>query len=505
MTSTDPVRPPVGPLLFGFPRGAWLIIAVEFMERFSFYGMLAILALFLTAPPTKGGFGWSDGEALGLLGLYSGLMYALPALGGYLADRFWGGRKAVRNGASLMVLGHFLMAAPAFFPWLLTQLSGVPVAEHLATLGVSLGRFGVGPRLAQALAGLPPATAAQVGLGYRLVTASFFLALTCLVVGNALMKSTLAVLVGDLFDPEDGRKDGAYAYYYLGIALGAMLSGVIIGSVAETFGWHYGFTVAGFGMAGALGLYVGLGPRFLGQVGIKPKAPERLVGSRVLTPAERADTWRRVTILGVLGTVLFVFSTGWFQIVGTWTLFIERSVDRTIGGFSVPTPWFVSFNSLLVIVATPFVARWLIRMEAARRRIDIVSKYVAALLLAAAANAALAMAAGGGGPGAMVGAGWPVIGISILSFGELLAWPSTYGMVYRLAPLGMASAAMGVWYLMTLGAGGYAAGEVGQLIERVGPATLFWGLAIGLAGVALVTLLIGPWLRRQAARAGSWL
>ena len=501
----DRVRPPDGPLLFGFPRGAWLIIAVEFMERFSFYGMLAILALFLTAAPAQGGFGWRDGEALGLRGLSSGLRSALPAFGGYLADRFWGGRKAVRNGASLMVLGHFLMAAPAFFPWLLTRLSGVPVAERLATLGVPLGRFGAAPALAQALAALPPATAAQVGLGYRLVTGSFFLALAFLVVGNALMKSTLAVLVGDLFDPDDVRKDAAYAYYYLGIALGAMLSGVVIGYVAATFGWHYGFTVAGFGMSVALGLYVRLGPRFLGQVGVKPKTADRPVEGRVLTPAERANARRQATILVVLGLILFSFSTGWYQIVGTWSLFIERSVDRTIGGFTVPTPWFVSFNSLLVILATPFVARWLIRMEAASRRIDIVPKYAAALLLAAAANAALAVAAGTASAGATVGALWPVIGIAILSFGELLAWPSTYGMVYRLAPLGMVSAAMGAWYLLTLGAGGYAAGKVGQWSERVGPASLFWAIAIGLAGMALVTLVIGPWLRRQAARAGSWL
>ncbi|HEY7817042.1 MAG TPA: hypothetical protein VIG29_02405, partial [Vicinamibacteria bacterium] len=119
----------------GYPKGAWLIVGVEFWERFSFYGMVALLALFLTAAPARGGFGWPDAKALSLVGLYSGAMYALPAFGGYLADRVLGRRRAVAMGAGLMLAGHVLMASPVFIPLLLGLWRGEPLLEALQELG----------------------------------------------------------------------------------------------------------------------------------------------------------------------------------------------------------------------------------------------------------------------------------------------------------------------------------------------------------------------------------
>jgi len=113
----------------GFPKGALLVIGVEFWERFSFYGMLSILALFLTASPTHGGFGWPATEALALVGAYSGAMYALPAVGGYLADRVLGRRRAVTVGASCMLIGQILLASPVFLPALLGWWRGVPLLQ----------------------------------------------------------------------------------------------------------------------------------------------------------------------------------------------------------------------------------------------------------------------------------------------------------------------------------------------------------------------------------------
>jgi POT family proton-dependent oligopeptide transporter len=491
----------------GYPKGAWLIIAVETCERFSFYGMLAILVLFLTADPTRGGFRWTDGEALGLLGAYTGLMYALPAFGGYLADHVWGNRRAVSLGASFMVLGHFTMAVPAAVPAIVARVTGVPVRETLIGLGVPLGKLvlpaALGPALAAVRAGPHGAeTAAAVLLAYRLIAASFFTAIALLVVGNALMKSTLVVMVGDLFAEGDPQRDGAYAYYYLGISLGAFASGIVVGFVAERFGWHFGFTVAGVFMAIALSLYRGLGPRLLGDVGRVPKA--RLAPKAAARTADRQAPLR-IGILFVLAMILLVFEIGWYQLYGTWSLFVDRSVDRSVAGFTIPVPWFTAFNALMVIVVTPSVARLLVRLESAGRWIDIALKYAVALTMVALAQLALAgaghLAGGAGRSGPIL----PLVAVTLLSLGELAAWPSTYGTVYRLAPAGLVAAAVGAWYLLTLGAGGYLAGLAGQLTDGMTPAGRFTTLAAVMAVGAVGTLALRPVLARLARTAGTSL
>jgi POT family proton-dependent oligopeptide transporter len=489
--------PGPSPARRGYPPGAWLVIAVETCERFSFYGMLAILVLFLTAGQDRGGFHWPDADALGLLGIYSGLMYALPAVGGWLADHVWGNRRAVTMGASLMTLGHFLMAVPAAVPGLVHRATGVPVERPLAALDLPLGRLLPPAGLDAAIeAAAGPADAGAVRLAYRLTGIAFFTALAFLVLGNALMKSTLVVLVGDLFPEGDPRRDGAYAYYYLGISVGAFASGVVVGFVAERFGWHWGFTVAGILMTVALTLYLTLGPRLLGDVGRLPKAKLARAPQVARPVGDRAGL--RLGVLFVLALVLLAFEIGWYQLYGTWSLFIDRSIDRTVAGFQIPVPWFPAFNALMVILVTPYVASLLVRMESRGRHVDIVLKYVAALALVGAGQAVLAGAAGGR-------AGWAVAGVavSLLSLGELVAWPSTYGIVYRLAPPALAAAAMGGWYLLTLGSGGYLAGLAGQLTDRMTPAARFGAFALFSGAAAVGALLLRPALRRIAARAGA--
>jgi POT family proton-dependent oligopeptide transporter len=459
--------------------------------------MLAILVLFLTAPADRGGFHWSDRDALGLLGIYSGLMYALPAIGGWLADHVWGNRRAVTMGASLMVLGHFAMAVPAAVPGLVGRITGVPIADALRSLAQPLGKLIQPAGLEAAVAVLVPGSreADAVLLGYRLTAVAFFGAIALLVTGNALMKSTLVVMVGDLFPERDPRRDGAYAYYYLGISVGAFASGIVIGLVAERLGWHWGFTVAGLVMSVALGLYLGLGRKLLGDVGRAPKGRVDR-GMREERGARGAGV--RLGVLFVMALILLVFEIGWYQLYGTWSLFIERSVDRTVGGFAIPVPWFPAFNALMVIVLTPSIAALLVRMEARSRRVDIVVKYTVALVLVGAGQLVLAWA-GLGKPSWLL----PLAAVSLLSLGELSAWPSTYGMVYRLAPPGLVAAAMGVWYLMTLGAGGYLAGVAGQLTEGMSPSNRFLSFgALALAG-AVAALILGPVLRRLAGRAGA--
>lgn len=486
-----------------FPRGAWLIIGVEFWERFSFYGMLAILALFLTGPPARGGFGWSDGRALSFVGLYTGLMYALPAFGGFLADRVVGRRRAVTVGASLMLVGQALLASPAYIPWAMGAWHGVPLLSELRQLHVPLGYLlrpdEVNAAIVSRAALLLPEDAPRwLSSAYFGASLGFYVAIACLVVGNALMKSTMVVLCGDTFAAGDARREAAYAYYYLGITVGSFLSGIVVGAVAEAFGWQCAFATGALGVAIGLSAYCWLAPRWLGEIGA---APVRFASKRASDIVED-HIWRRVVLLGVLALLLCIFSLGWFQMYGTWSLFIDRLVNRTVSGFVLPVPWFASWNSLVVITFAPFLAILWVRFAARGRAVDIVQKYAFALVMISLGHFlmyAAAVIAVNGHPAPL----WIALAAFALSaIGEVVAWTSTYDIVYRAAPKGLVSATMGAWYLMTLGLGGYLAGAAGRGVEALGYAATFRILGLFFALVAAGAYLARAPLKSYAARSG---
>lgn len=452
----------------GYPRGAWLIIGVEFWERFSFYGMLAILALFLTADAMHGGFGWSNGRALSLVGTYSGAMYAFPAFGGYLADRVFGRRRAVAMGASVMLLGQWLLVYGA----------------HAASMS------------------------------------GFYAALVFLILGNALMKSTLVVLCGETFRSDDPRREGAFAYYYLGISVGAMLSGIAVGLVSEHFGWACGFAVGAVGMAVSFALYVVLAPQWLRGIGDKTHfRSETRARSQTRSPSQTGEgsgegagarsgtreTWSRIGLILVLAALLCSFSTGWNQMPGSWTLFIQHSVNRSLGFFVVPVPWFSSINAVVVIMVAPVVAALWVRLAARNRPVDIVQKYFFALVMAMLGNLLMYWAGLIASHGVHAPLWMPLAAVSLLGLGEIVAWTATYGVVSRAAPAGFASVTMGAWYLLTLGLGGYLAGVSGSWVDSVGFTTTFAAIAAAMALTAVVALILRNPLLRLATRAGVTL
>jgi POT family proton-dependent oligopeptide transporter len=501
--------PPRSGEWLGYPKGAWLIIGVEFWERFSFYGMLSILVLFLTGSPARSGFGWSATEAIDLLGVYSFAMYAFPALGGFLADRVLGRRRAVTAGASFMLIGQVMLSSPVFLPAMLGWWHGAPLLESLHQLGVPLGQLLPSAARDAAIAHYGPVLDAGAGTGwlrqaYLAGALGFFAALFCLVLGNALMKSTLVVLCGETMSPHDPRREAAYAYYYLGISVGAMLSGIAVGWVGETFGWHFGFALAAAGMSVALGSYLIFAPRWLGSIGVRAdkRAPPE-AADLPPTPATQARTeaLRRIGLLSVLASLLCAFSVGWFQLFGSWLLFIERDVDRTVGTFVIPVPWFTSMNAAVVIILAPMVAALWVRLGARNQRVDIVQKYTFALSMVAMGHVLMYLAARHAAPATPAPVWIPMVSLSMLAIGELVAWTATYGMVSRAAPAGFASVAMGAWYLLTLGLGGYLSAFTGRLIDSAGFAAAF-GTVAGLMGAVCViaVLLRGP-LARLAGRA----
>jgi proton-dependent oligopeptide transporter, POT family len=510
---TEALTKPWSDDLLGYPRGAWLIIGVEFWERFSFYGMLSILALFLTGSPAHGGFGWSAAEALALVGAYSGAMYAFPALGGYLADRVLGRRRAVTVGATFMLLGQIMLASPVFLPELLGGLHRAPLLQTLHELGVPLGHLLRSDAVQAAITQHGGALDARSGIAwlsqaYTVAAGGFFVAIFCLVLGNALMKSTLVVLCGETMSPNDPRREAAYAYYYLGIAVGAMLSGVIVGTVAERAGWHFGFTVAAAGMSVALGAYLLLARRWLGDIGVRPDraapAHERARGNAT-TPVRaqvRTEALRRIALLLVLALLLCAFSAGWFQLFGSWSLFIERDVDRAIGSFVIPVPWFSSMNAAVVITLAPAVAALWVRLGSRNQKIDIVQKYVFALAMVTLGHLLMYLGARHATPSAQAPLWIPMVALSLLAIGELVAWTATYGMVSRAAPAGFASVTMGAWYLLTLGLGGYLSGFTGRPVDAFGFAATFGAVAVIMGAACIVAVLLRGPLSRLAARAG---
>jgi POT family proton-dependent oligopeptide transporter len=495
----------------GYPKGALLIIGVEFWERFSFYGMLSILALFLTGSPTRGGFGWTAAEALALVGAYSGAMYALPAFGGYLADRVLGRRRAVTLGATCMLVGQIMLASPVFLPELLGWWHGAPLLQTLHELGVPLGRVlpsdAVNAAIASHGAALEPrAGAAWLKQAYSLVTLGFCVAIFCLILGNALMKSTLVVLCGETMATDDPRREGAYTYYYLGISVGAMLSGVAVGTAAQVLGWHFGFAVAAAGMSVALGSYVLLAPRWLGPIGLRPDGRPPIDGPVSATAAAAAktaagETRLRIGILFVLASLLCAFSVGWFQLFGSWLLFIEKHVDRAVGSFVIPVPWFTSINAAVVIALAPLVAAFWVRLGTRNQRVDIVQKYTFALVMVTVGHLLMYVAAREAAPNAPVSVWIPLVSLSLLGVGEIVAWTATYGMVSRAAPVGYASVAMGAWYLLTLGLGGYLSGFTGALLESTGFAGAFGTVTAMMGAACVIALLLRGPLLRLAARA----
>ncbi len=438
--------------------------------------MVALLAVFLSASRATGGFGWDGNSALTLVGVFSGLMYALPVVGGWVADRVLGYRRALTVGGTLMLGGYVLI-----------------------TVAVALARVGSN-QIPLGFWHLPTGVAPGVAQTYLWITVGFWISLGALVIGNALIKSTLVVALGDSFSGDDGRRERAYAYYYAGINLGGLVAGVIVGSVAAAYGWAPAFGISALAMGIALAMYVGFGRQYL-----KPRATAATRASAEsvsMEPSERGFA-ARLLVLAVFAVLLLVYSVGSFQLWGTMSLFLERGVNRHAGAFEIPTQWFTSVNAAGLILAAPAFAAlwaWLARRD---REPDIVSKYALALALGAAGLLIFAIAAWPQSGSAKPGWGLPAFGVWVQATGEVAAWTVTYGLVYRLAPRRMVAAIMGAFYATTLGLGAYLGGLLGTFAERWGGEGSYFlivGAATGLA--ALIAVLIGSPLRSVAASAG---
>jgi POT family proton-dependent oligopeptide transporter len=408
-------------------------------ERFSYYGMRALLVLYMVKylldperarhviglsafkSALESVFGPLAAQpfASHIYGFYSGLVYLTPVLGGLLADRVLGQRRTVIVGATLMAAGHFAMAFEQFF---------------LFALGL-------------------------------------------LILGNGAFKPNISTQVGGLYAPGDRRRDRAFSIFYVGINLGAFLAPLICGTLGEELGWHYGFTAAGLGMTTALVIYLLATPHL----------PEDAFARRKSAPAS-TDKDRRRSILALL--LLFVpvslFWATYEQQGNTIALWADQFTDRRFFGAEIPVTWFQAFNPFMIFAFTPFVvAFW--RHQGSNEP-STTMKLAIGCLLTALAYLVMVVAAWSAGAGKASWV-WLLAYFVVITIGELYLSPTSLSLVTKIAPTSLLSMMMGVW-LATSFVGNFLAGYLGSFWSSMEKVEFFLMLAgiSGAAGAVIVLL-----------------
>jgi POT family proton-dependent oligopeptide transporter len=479
----------------GHPRGLFVLFYAEMWERFSYYGMRALLILYLTK--------WwlfDDGKSNLIYGAYTSLVYITPVLGGWLADRYLGQRKAVLFGGILLAFGHLLMAVE--------------------------GQGGVvDPLVKQA----DPAINV------------FWLALSFIIVGSGFLKANISVIVGQLYRLTDIRRDGAYTIFYMGVNVGSALGTILVGYLGETIGWAYGFGLAGIGMVCGLIIFVLGKPALRGRgeppdpvrlkarpMGVSVEAVLYAVGFAavvaiwlliqyqnvigtlllvsgvvlllyVLVEAFRHDRETRDRLLVVLFLILLepVFWGIYEQSGGSFNLFTDRFVDR--GG--VPTSLFQSINPIYIVALGPLFA-WL-WTALGKRGLEPSTPAKFGLGLIQVGLSFLVLVWGAEMMGGLKVAAILVFLLYLLqTTGELCLSPVGLSAMNRLAPRYMASLIMGAWFFATAG-GEFVAGKIGEAIggeggEMTKEASLAMYDKIGWLGVGLgiAVLVVAPFVKR---------
>ncbi|GAD79129.1 peptide MFS transporter [Vibrio ezurae] len=424
--------------ILGHPRGLFLLFSTELWERFSYYAMRAILVLYLTDTTINGGLGWSTKDALDLYGIYTGLVYVTPLIGGWIADNYLGQRKSVIIGGVLMAIGQFSLALPA-------------------------GAFGID------------------------AYTSFYLGLTLLILGNGLFKPNISTMVGDLYEEGDNRRDGAFTIFYMGINLGALIAGIAAGSAADAYGWNAGFLVAGIGMMLSVVLQVSLSQSWLGNIGTVPAAKQgRQQGAKTKTPLSKEE-FDRLKVILVLGLFVIIFWAGFEQAGGLMNIYTQQYTDRMLGNFEVPAAWFQSLNPLFIMLLAPLLAAVWVKLG--KREPTSPVKFAFALFFLSVGFLCMvgAVLQQGGDESVKTSMIWLVGAYFFHTLGELCISPIGLSMVTKLAPLRLASLMMGAWFGFNAIAN-YVAGLIGSHVGDFGAMAIFGGIAVAatISGIILL-------------------
>jgi proton-dependent oligopeptide transporter, POT family len=477
------------PLFFGHPYGLATLFFTEMWERFSYYGMRAILILFMTASVTTGGLGLDVATASVIYGLFTASAYLAALPGGWIADRFLGLQHAVFLGGLLISFGNALLVVPS--------------------------------------------------------NAAFYLGLASIVAGTGLLKPNVSAIVGRLYTASDIRRDAGFSIFYMGINLGAFLSPLACGYVAQRIYWRYGFALASIGMAVGV-IQFTRGKRHLGNAGSAPivqkESDEYAHDKRSLITGGLAITtiFLVITFMGLRGMItaksigetsgivliaVVLAFFGWMFLSANWTiaerkrlivvailfaascifwsvfeqagstlnLFAAEKTDNTISGFSMPGSWYQSINALFIVSLAPLFALLWIKLRNSEPSSP--AKFVLGLVLVGLGFVVLAFGAARAESGVRVSPLWLLVTYLLHTMGELCLSPVGLSAMTKLAPERVAGLMMGVWFL-SISIGNYVGGRLSAFYESL-PLDMLFG-SVGFFAIAagmLLALLVQPMVR----------
>jgi POT family proton-dependent oligopeptide transporter len=487
---------------FGHPRGLATLFFTEFWERFSYYGMRALLVLFMVASIETGGLGLDDQSATAIYGLYTMFVYLLALPGGWLADRFFGLQKAVWYGGIIIACGHFAMA--------------VPTKEF------------------------------------------FFIGLVLIVLGTGLLKPNISSMVGGLYkDNEPARRDAGFSLFYMGINLGAVIAPLITGYLGEGINWHFGFAAAGFGMVIGLIQYKA-SLKYLGGIGAQPEdydpASEKQIAFRkkvklgiwifllalsilvllttlgyvdfdavsvasiasyvlpvvlvsffvvtFLFSGLNKDEKKKIWAIAILLLFSAIFWSGFEQAGSSLNLFAERYTDRMIGGWEMPASMLQSVNPLFIIILSPVFGWFWIQLAKRNLNPSIPLKFAFGLILLGLGFAVMIGAALLVVSSDTVLPTWLLMTYFLHTTGELFLSPVGLSAVTKLAPKRLVGQMMGAWF-MSVAFGnliaGLVAGEFDKNAIADDPSILpdiFQFITFFIIGAGILALILSPLIKR---------
>ena len=402
------------------PRGLSILFFTEMWERFSFYGMRAILVLYLTRE-TLGdnpGLGWSSAEALALYGWYTMLVYVMSIPGGIIADKWLGQKKTVFLGGMLLIAGHLTLAVNN-----------------------------------------------MVG---------FYTGLVLIISGVGCLKPNISSMVGGLYKSGDPRRDSGFTIFYIGINIGAATAPLLIGYIGEVYGWHYGFGLAGVGMMIGQAIYL-WGQKYLKDVGNFIPA-SKLEGTKTNKPLTKIDK-DRVIVLLISFIIVIVFWAAYEQAGGLMNIYTHDKINRVIFGFEIPASLFQSVPAIFVIIFGTIVASfWRKRQLKGKESSSLFKMAIGTMIMGTGflMMTGAALEVQDGGKAMLI---WLILSYLLQVIGELSISPVALSFITKLAPLKYASIMMGIYFAAT-GLGNKVAGLVGELATRAGELEVFTGIFI---------------------------
>lgn len=432
--------------LWGHPKGLYILFFTEMWERFSYYGMRAILVLFLISS-TAGdnpGFGWEEADALSLYGTYTMLVYVMSIAGGWIADKLWGQKRTVLIGGILLCFGHGILAVEALW--------------------------------------------------------AFYLGLGLIVLGVGGLKPNISTMVGGLYPPGDDRRDKGFTIFYIGINIGAFLSALAVGYLGENYGWHYGFGLAGIGMVLGQVVYM-WGQKFLTGVGesTKDMSPkEKEAKSRPLTSVEQD----RMKVMFISFLLIIVFWGAFEQAGGLMNIYTKQKTNLDLGFTipllnmsAIPASWFQSVNAFFIItLGVPIASFWFNWKRKGKESSSLLKMAIGIIIMGWGFlfMSAASMQFEAEGSSAMY---WLVLAYLFHTVGELCASPVALSFITKLAPLKYASFMMGAYFAAT-GLGNKVAGLVGEWSQSAGELEIFTGIAVFCTIIGVLVMAILKPLKR---------